>query len=140
MWAKRALVLCAFGHPDGVRRILFALLLRFDFRYSAIPLEYLDGYFRTAPVWCALTLVVFYVFRLYHSIWSFAGAAELWRIVGAYCVLIPVYFLCAFLMRMDMPKAYYVFGFVTNLGLTTVLRFLSGFSTSSRGRAHSMGK
>lgn len=123
MWAKRALVLALLDILTVFGAYFFALLLRFDFRYSAIPQEYLDGYFRSAPVWCALTLVVFYVFRLYHSIWSFAGAAELWRIVGAYGVLIPVYLLCAFLMRLDMPKSYYVFGFVTNLGLTTVLRF-----------------
>ena len=40
----------------------FALLLRFDFRYSAVDKAYLMGYFHTIPIWCVATVVVFYIF------------------------------------------------------------------------------
>ena len=43
------------------------------------------------PYWTVITVVVFYGFRLYHSIWRFAGLDEAKRIIWSYIVLIFLY-------------------------------------------------
>ena len=102
---------------------LAALLLRFDFIFSSIPREYLDGYMWSMPYWAIITVVVFYGFRLYHSIWRFAGMDEAKRIVQAYIVLIFLYIAGGFVMDLHMPKSYYFVGYVFNIILTVGLRF-----------------
>ena len=102
---------------------LAALLLRFDFIFSSIPREYLDGYMWSMPYWAIITVVVFYGFRLYHSIWRFAGMDEAKRIVQAYIVLLFLYIAGGFVMDLHMPKSYYFVGYVFNIILTVGLRF-----------------
>ena len=101
----------------------FALMLRFDFRFGAIPEEYLEGYLQLIPVWCGITFVVFLAMRLYHSIWSFAGISELWMIMKAYFLLAPIYVAVASLSGVRMPRSYYAIGIVFNFCMTTGMRF-----------------
>lgn len=54
-----------------------ALWLRYDMRYSAIPPEYLAAFLRFAPVYTAVCLAVFFLLRLYNSLWRFASFNEL---------------------------------------------------------------
>lgn len=100
-----------------------ALLLRFDFIFSNIPGEYMKGYIWSMPYWVIITVVVFYGFRLYHSIWRFAGIDEAKRIVEAYIVLLFLYGAGIIAMRLRMPRSYYFVGYVFSLVLTTGLRF-----------------
>ncbi len=102
---------------------LLALLLRFDFVFSSIPREYLDGYMWSMPYWAIITAVVFYGFRLYHSIWRFAGMDEAKRIVQAYITLIFLYLAGAIVMGLHMPKSYYLVGYMFNIIMTVGLRF-----------------
>ena len=87
VWLKRACVLLFLDIISILVSYLAALLLRFDFVFSRIPAEYLAGYMWSMPYWAAVTVVVFYGFRLYHSIWRFAGIDEAKRIVQAYILL-----------------------------------------------------
>ena len=104
----------------------FALLLRFDFTYSLIladSLYHIPNYLRSMPIWCGLTVVVFFIFRLYHSIWSQASLAELTRIIWAYVVLIPCYIVIILRLDLNMPMSYYIVGFLLSAGMTTAIRF-----------------
>ena len=104
----------------------FALLLRFDFTYSHILADsefHTIHYIRSMPVWCAVTLVVFVLFRLYHSIWRQASVAELESIIYAYLFLLPCYMLISRLMKLNLPMAYYIMGYLVNFCLTTGIRF-----------------
>lgn len=62
---------------------LIALWLRFDCAYSQIPKEYLDAYFRFAPVYTVFSMLVFRALRLYKSMWRFASYDELLRVFVA---------------------------------------------------------
>ncbi len=108
----------------------FALLLRFDFTFSEIPRNLITTYLHSMVYWCVSTLAIFYVFRLYHSIWSFAGPVEMENILKAYAILLPVYLIIAFMMQMDMPRSYYVIGYVLSFCLTTGMRFSYRFLLS----------
>lgn len=104
----------------------FALFLRFDFMYSHIladSVHHMDNYLRSMPVWCAVTLLVFFFFRLYHSIWRQASVAEIESIILAYLVLLPIYMLIILKMDLNMPKSYYVMGYLLSFGLSTGIRF-----------------
>ena len=100
-----------------------ALMLRFEFSFSAIDTKYVEGFLDSILLWILATLVVFFVCRLYHSIWSLASTRDLLTIIKAYVLLIPVYVLIAHLLRMNMPRSYYVMGYIINFCLTTGMRF-----------------
>ena len=112
----------------------FGLLLRFDLRYSSIPPEYLNAYLKFAPFYTLFTVIVFYIFRLYNSIWRFASFSELNRILGATGVttLFHVSGITAFLHR--MPVSYYVVGAVTQFCLVTAIRFSYRFVILEKAR------
>ena len=123
VWLRRAVILLFLDVISILVSYLAALLLRFDFMFSRIPPENLAGYKWSMPYWTAVTVVVFYGFRLYHSIWRFAGIDEAKRIVQAY-ILLPFLYIAGMLaMGLRMPSSYYFIGYVFSIILTTALRF-----------------
>ena len=100
-----------------------ALFLRFDFKYSNIDEIYIDGHIQLIVVWAILTVVVFYLCKLYHSIWRLASVSDLRAIGSAYLVLIPVYLLSSFIMQIRMPISYYVIGYILSFCATVGSRF-----------------
>ena len=100
-----------------------ALMLRFEFAFSAIDKKYVDCFADTILLWSIATIVVFFVCRLYHSIWSLASTRDVLTIIRAYVLLIPVYVLIGKLMNMDMPRSYYAMGYIINFCLTNGMRF-----------------
>ncbi len=123
IWMKRAILLLFLDIISILVSYLAALLLRFDFVYSNIPRQYLEGYFWSMPYWTVITVVVFYGFRLYHSIWRFAGLDEAKRIIWSYIVLIFLYTAGIFAMDLRMPRSYFFIGYVFSILMTTALRF-----------------
>ena len=104
----------------------FALFLRFDFSFSRIvesSVPYIEIYLRSMPLWCGVTLTVFFLLRLYHSIWRQASVAEMKSIIFAYALLAPCYALIVWKMELELPKSYYIMGFLVNFCLTTGCRF-----------------
>ena len=100
-----------------------ALMLRFEFSFSLIDQKYLDGFADSILVWSVATVVVFFICRLYHSIWSLASTRDLLTIIKAYILLVPVYVLIGKFMKLDMPRSYYAMGYIINFCLTTGMRF-----------------
>lgn len=63
-----------------------ALLMRYSFDMSEIPEHFMDPINRFLPLNILITLLVLYLFRMYHSLWAFAGETELQNLVMASCV------------------------------------------------------
>ena len=122
-WLSRSSVILFCDVLIILGAYLAALFIRFEFNFEAIPRNFLDGYLWSMPYWIIATIVVFYAFRLYHSIWSFASMAELQRMVGAYATLIIVYFAGILFMDLHMPRSYYFMGFVLACCFHTGIRF-----------------
>ena len=75
LWIRRiALIVMDMGilHVSG----LLALLTRFEFVWSAIDKDFISIYIKHLPIQLGITFVFFWVFRLYHSLWQFAGIRE----------------------------------------------------------------
>ena len=63
-----------------------AILWRYDFHLDTIPEHFMRPIELFLPLNILLTLGIFYIMRLYSSLWAFAGETELQNIVVA-CVL-----------------------------------------------------
>lgn len=122
-WTEKMLMLLLADSLIILISYFIALLLRFDFVFSSIPEGYLTGYLWSMPFWIISTVVVFYICRLYHSIWRLASVAELQMILIAYAVLAVVYSVGMLFMEMRMPRSYYFIGFLLSFLLTTGMRF-----------------
>lgn len=107
------------------------LWLRFDCTFSRIPTNYLTSFLHYAPFYSAACLVVFWVFRLYYSIWRFASYDEFSRILVAVILTGVVHpagitvlgALVPALAIIRMPISYYIVGFVLQTILLLGVRF-----------------
>lgn len=122
-WFTRAAVIMLFDCITIFCTHFLALYMRFDFVFSDIPTDFIMGFLWSMPYWIIAAIVVFYMFRLYHSIWAFASLPELQRIIIAYGTLIFAYFAGAKFMRLNMPRSYYCIGLLLSFCATTGIRF-----------------
>ncbi len=100
-----------------------ALWIRHDFSISEIDLKYIETYSQTIFLWCFMSVAVFAAFKLYNRIWSYVSLDELFRILLSYAVLIILGYISVVVLKMDMPKSYYVFGVLLSLAFTVTTRF-----------------
>ena len=106
-----------------------ALWLRFDCRYSEIPLNFLDTYFKMVPIYSVLCLLIFGRARLYRSIWRFASYSELLRVVSATVATAIVQIVGASLIFSrssdvgHMPFSYFIFGTILQFFMVLGIRF-----------------
>lgn len=122
-WAWKASVVAFVDVLVIICSYLMALFVRFDFVYSRIPQLYIRDYMRSIPYWVIATLVVFYICKLYHCIWSLVSIPELRKIITAFIVLIFFYGAGIYVMKLDMPRSYYLLGYVFSFLLTVADRF-----------------
>ncbi|MDO4332377.1 MAG: nucleoside-diphosphate sugar epimerase/dehydratase [Eubacteriales bacterium] len=66
-----------------------AVLIRYDFKMGEVMPEFLVAIRNYLGINILLTLLIFYFFRLYHSLWAFAGETELQNLVMA-CLVASV--------------------------------------------------
>ncbi len=66
-----------------------AILVRYEFDVSSIPQNFMRPIETFLPLNIMISLLIFYIFRLYSSLWAFAGETELQNIVLA-CVVSSV--------------------------------------------------
>ena len=112
----------------------FALFMRFEFSYKSIPKEYFMAYLEFAPIYTVFTIVIFYVLRLYSSLWRFASFNELNRVAGATVITTVFHWVGITVLFSRMPMSYYVTGPVIQFCLTTAVRFSYRYITMERQR------
>ena len=123
LWVHRAILIMFVDALSVMSSYFLALLLRFDFIFSRIPVNYLEGYLWSMPYWILSTIVIFYICRLYHSIWRLASVAELRMIITAYLIIMVVDVAGMLFMHLRMPRSYYFMGYVLCFCMTAGTRF-----------------
>lgn len=105
-----------------------ALCVRFDFSFSEIPTNYEHVMLRVMPYSIGITILIFIIFRLYSSLWTYAGMVEIVNIAAAGIVSGFAELLLIMVLNKNvavpMPRSYY---FLYTVFLM-VLIFLSRFS------------
>ena len=114
-----------------------ALWIRFDCHFHSIPLNYLHAYYQSILICAACCVLVFWILKLYRSIWRFASYSELMRTILATVITGAGYFLIMMLLVERMPISYFLFGIVIQVGLTLGIRFSYRFVLLLRSRNNS---
>ena len=84
------------------------ILLRFNLNYAAVELQYIQMMWRYLPINIICTLIIFVLFKLYSSIWQYAGPIEAGNVVMACGVSVVVQFIGYHLMGLPMFRSYYI--------------------------------
>ncbi|WP_026527936.1 polysaccharide biosynthesis protein [Butyrivibrio sp. VCD2006] len=116
-----------------------ALLVRFDFKYREIPGLYKGNILYLLPLAVVITVAVYYIFRLYHSIWRFASLAEVYRTMLAYFVLAVVMFALNRVDRFNIPRSCLFIAIILNVILCLGIRFSYRVVKGSNGRFFDIG-
>jgi len=115
-----------------------SILIRYEFRIGTIPDHFLDPVTTFLPLNILITLVMFYFFKLYDSLWAYAGEREMQNLVMA-CVLSGVinaiglqFFKSA---NQPVPQSYYFLYTFLLITLIFTSRFSYRFLRSQKHRA-----
>ena len=57
---------------------LMGIMVRFDFVYQDIPVYYIDAAWTYIPFNMICTIIIFFLFRMYQSLWIYAGFTEMY--------------------------------------------------------------
>lgn len=110
-----------------------ALWMRFDFHYGQIDPPYLKAFLFFAPIYTVFCVIVFFVLRLYQSVWRFASFTELNRIIAG-SVVTTLFQALGITLLCRMPISYYIVGALLQLFLITLIRFSYRFINLERSR------
>lgn len=113
---------------------LLALLVRFDFKFSSIESQYLQGCYKSVVFYAIFCVILFWFLKLYRSIWRFASYSELLRVILATAISGLIYPLIMNLFVGGMPASYYVIGVVCQFCFTLGVRFSYRFILLLRSR------
>lgn len=87
---------------------ILALLTRFEFDFSQIPKEFLKVIYKYGPFTIVITLIIFSLFRIYSSLWEYAGIEEVFSLIAA-CLVAAVAKIVIILFTWSvMPRSWYV--------------------------------
>ncbi len=139
LWIRRFFLVC-YDMCAVIASCLLALLARFDFQFDSVPSNYLD--MGVDAIWAAalITLLCFTVFRLYSSLWSYAGATEMMYICCACFVdtlVLTIYVLIQYggISKYPMPRSFYFFYGVFLLLFTIFGRYIYRVARIAKGRS-----
>ena len=101
-----------------------ALLTRFDFRLSQIPTNYAEAVLSYTIINTVITILIFALFRLYNSLWKYAGIDELSNVVFACITTGVLQFIGMYLvLKIHVPRSYYPLSMLFLIGLISLSRF-----------------
>lgn len=111
-----------------------ALLMRYSFDMSEIPVHFIEPINRFLPVNILITLMILYIFRMYHSLWAFAGETELQNLVissviSAVCYSVGIQFF-RIKGQQAVPSSYYFLYVFLLISFIFVSRFSYRFFRS----------
>ncbi len=122
----RRVVLIVYDILSVILGSYLSLLIRYEFQPSEIPDYFYLPVMEALPLTIAVTLVMFWLFRLYDSLWAFAGETELQNLVFANVAAAALNVGILHLNRHDVqavPKSYYFLYMFLMISLTFVSRF-----------------
>ena len=130
----RRIVLIIFDIMTVCVSSVIPLWLRF-IDEETIPDVYIGSAWDFLLINIVITLIVFYLFKLYQSLWAFAGPTEAQNIVAA-CFLCAVLDYCGMkLLKFPIPRSYFFMYALVLTAITTFGRFSYRFIRSIKHKA-----
>ena len=98
------------------------LFIRFDLNINKIPIEYSQATSNYVPLYILITLVIFFLFHMYSTMWSVAGIREVTNIIAACGLASLVQLAGMILLEHKVPRSYYIICFVSLCTIEVVVR------------------
>ena len=119
------------------------LFIRFDMSVAKIPLVYSEAAANYLPYYIIATLLVFFLSRMYSTMWSVAGAREVLHIVGACALASLIQIAGMMLLEHRVPRSYFLICFAFLCVEELIIRFshraLLALSCARRNRKTAQG-
>ena len=131
-WHKVVLCLVAYDVVAMSVSYIFALWLRFDCNYSEIPAQALNSWLYFTPIYVLFGGVVFWILRLYQSIWRFASYTELKKVAISSVITAVFHTVGITVLFERMPISYYLIGAGVQFALVLLVRFVYRFVNLER--------
>lgn len=103
------------------------ILLRFNLNYAAIELQYIQMMWKYLPINIVCTLLIFAAFKLYSSMWQYAGPLEAGNVLMASAASTIAQFIGYNLLGMPMFRSYYFIYAIVFMFLILASRFAYRF-------------
>lgn len=87
--------------------VYLSLIMRFDVGIVSIEPQYISNYVENMLPYTIMSLLIFWLFRLYHSLWQYASIAEVYRIAEACITVEVVHFLSNKIVGNMLPRSCY---------------------------------
>ena len=87
--------------------VYLSLIMRFDVGIVSIEPQYISNYVENVLPYTIMSLLIFWLFRLYHSLWQYASIAEVYRIAEACIIVEVVHFLSNKIAGNMLPRSCY---------------------------------
>lgn len=87
--------------------VYLSLIMRFDVGIVSIEPQYISNYVGNVLPYTIMSLLIFWLFRLYHSLWQYASIAEVYRIAEACITVEVVHFLSNKIVGNMLPRSCY---------------------------------
>lgn len=84
-----------------------ALLIRYDFVPGKVDMRFVESVWSYFPINLVITLIIFYIFRLYHSIWRYAGIVEMQNVLAATMISAITQMVGLRVLHLPVPRSYY---------------------------------
>lgn len=105
-----------------------SLFVRYDLNFSVIPMEYEVVMRKSLHMAIVITIVVFALFRLYSSLWTYAGMTEILNITAAALISGIAELVIVTLedknVAVPLPRSYYLYYTIFLWGFVFISRFI----------------
>lgn len=120
----RAFLLLVLDIVAIIAASFFALSLRFEFHFNIIGSQYVNAMYRYLPINIICTIIIFFLLRMYSSLWKYASVRELSNVVAASIIsgvvqLLGMYYILCW----PMPRSYFIVYTMVLLILEFGIRF-----------------
>lgn len=114
-----------------------ALLIRFDFRLSQIPTHYAEAVLSYTYINTVTAIIIFACFRLYNSLWKYAGIDELVNIIFACSISGVLQFIgMYFILHIHVPRSFYPLSMLFTMAFISISRFFYRYIRRVSKRYH----
>lgn len=117
-----------------------ALYIRFEFDLKLLcETEFLHNMIVYSGINSVCTILIFYILKLYNSLWEFAGVSELVR-TAVGCFFSAVFYMVGmFMLHLTVPRSFPAIYMLVLCLLCGALRFAYRFARRTRVGLHSQG-
>ena len=85
---------------------ILALAIRYDFQFGKITPEFMNSVWKYAPINIVTMLAVFWILKLYHSLWEYASVTEMQNAVAACFIVAVLQFIGMQILAYRTPRSY----------------------------------